>query len=193
MAGEPVQHVKVVWTYDDYRLTPDDGQRYEVIDGDLVVTPAPTTTHQAVSKRIQFQLMLQIEARGRGVVFNAPVDVIFSKTQCVQPDLVVVASARTGIITPRGIEGAPDLVVEILSPSTDAIDRVRKMKLYVERGVREYWIVDATNHSVEVFEPGEDGYRTRSRFGPGDRLMSAVFELDIELDPLFAPATAMRL
>jgi len=178
-------NVKVVWTYSDYRSLPDDRNRYEVIDGDLYVTPSPTTAHQKASKRIQMLLMTQIEERGLGVVFAAPLDVILSDTRVVQPDLVAVRREREGIVTERGIEGPPDLVVEILSPSTEKTDREAKAKLYASVGVPEYWIVDVAAHTIEVLELDVAGYRLRARHGPGGRVASTVFELDVDIDRVF--------
>jgi Uma2 family endonuclease len=177
---------EVIWTYDDYVLLPDDGNRYEVIDGELHVTPAPTTTHQSVSKRIQFELMLQIEHRGHGIVFDAPVDVILARTRTVQPDLVVVRTARRAIVSERGIEGAPDLVVEILSPGTEQTDRIVKRKLYASVGVPEYWLVDPSSHAVEVLVLGKRGYRRHALDGPGESARSTTFDLTIDIDLLFA-------
>lgn len=181
------QPARVTWTYADYRLMPDDGKRYEIIEGDLLVTPAPTTTHQTVSKRIQLALMLQIEEKGLGAVFDAPIDLIASETTTVQPDLVVVRQQRRNIITERGIEGPPDLVVEILSPTTERVDRSRKRKLYAAIGVAEYWIADPTSHTVEVLALHAEGYRTVGVFGPGQALRSTLFELDLTVDRVFAP------
>jgi len=186
MATHDPRPARVIWTYSDYRGLPDDGNRYEIIDGDLHVTPAPTTTHQTVSKRIQLALMLQVEEPGQGIVFNAPIDVIFSETQAVQPDLLVVRSERRAIISERGIEGAPDLVVEILSPSTETRDRTQKSKLYASHGVAEYWLVDCSAHAVEVLALAPEGYVRHRRYGPGERVESEVFEVGIELDAVFA-------
>ena len=182
-----IQKAHVVWTYDDYRLMPDDGLRYEVIDGDLVVTPSPSTTHQKISKRIQLTLMLQIEERDLGQVFNAPVDLIFSKTRTLQPDLLVVRTEHTHLITERGVEIAPDLVIEILSPSTERTDRERQAKLYAEEGVREFWIVDALNRSFEVYALGANGYTLAGQYGPGSKVISHVFEIDLDVDRVFRP------
>jgi hypothetical protein len=110
--------------YREYCCFPDDGRRHEIIDGDHVMTPAPSTTHQTVSKRLQHQLYTQIELSDRGLVFNAPVDVQLTEYDIVQPDLVVVLKVpvdRTRMITHTKINGVPDLIVEILSPSTAAI------------------------------------------------------------------------
>jgi Uma2 family endonuclease len=181
-----IERARVQWTYEDLRLMPDDGQRYEVIDGDLLVTPSPTTTHQTLSKRIQFALMQQIELRGLGQVFNAPIDVIFSRTLTVQPDLLVVRTERANCITERGVEAAPDLVIEILSPSTEQNDRERKAKLYASEGVPEYWIVDTAQRCIEVYQLSDTGYALLGMFGPGTRVESRGFELDLAIDPLFA-------
>lgn len=182
-----IERAQVEWTYEDLRRMPDDGLRYEVIDGDLLVTPAPTTTHQTLSKRIQFALMQQIELRGLGLVFDAPVDLIFSPLRTVQPDLLVVRTERTSFVTERGIETAPDLVIEILSPSTERTDRDRKAKLYASEGVREYWIVDAAQRCIEVYGLAATGYALVGRFGPGTCVESRVFQIDLAIDPLFAP------
>jgi Uma2 family endonuclease len=174
------------WTYADLP-TPEDGYRYEVIDGELLVTPSPTLTHQRVSGRIHVELVLQIQRTGAGSVFHAPTDVIFGDTRVVVPDLVVVLSSRRGILTERGIAGAPSLIVEILSPSTQVTDRERKRKLYASEGVAEYWLVDTEAHTIEVLALDETGYRLHGRFGPGQRVSSTLFPLDLEVDPVFAP------
>jgi Uma2 family endonuclease len=178
-------HAKVVWTYEDYRTLPDDGRRYEVIDGDLFVTPAPTITHQGASKRIYKALLLQVEDAGLGVVYDAPIDVMLSSIRVVQPDIVVVLKAREGIITERGIEGAPDIAVEILSQSTRTADLHAKRNLYASEGVREYWIVDTEEHTVEVLELAADGYRTRAVCKSGGRLDTGLVPLSLAIDEVF--------
>jgi Uma2 family endonuclease len=138
-------------TYAEYERIPEDGKRHEILDGEHHVNPAPGTYHQTVSRRIQFQLYEQIELTGRGQVFNAPIDVELSRHDIVQPDLAVVLEERRAIITPTRIEGAPDLIVEILSPSTSQIDRVLKKELYRRAGVPEYWVVDPEGRTVEQY------------------------------------------
>jgi Uma2 family endonuclease len=187
VATETLRRAAVTWTYADLCTFPEDRYRYEILDGELVVTPSPTTTHQKISGRIHMELMLQVEHTGAGIVFYAPVDLIFAETRTVVPDLLVVATERRGIITERGVEGAPALVVEILSPSTQVTDRERKRKLYAAEGVAEYWLVDPATHSFQVLALMETGYRLHGRFGPGERVSSTVFALDLEVDPVFAP------
>jgi Uma2 family endonuclease len=180
-----VQPAHVTWTYADYCLLPDDGLRYEVLEGELHVNPAPTTIHQTVSKRLLFELMLQLEKTGKGIVFDAPVDVIFSTLSVAQPDLLVVRTARRNIISERGIEGAPDLLIEILSPRTQRSDRETKFKLYASKGVAEYWIVDARARRIEVFALGPTGYGEAASFGPGGLACSGIFEFSVAVDGLF--------
>jgi Uma2 family endonuclease len=126
--------------YDDYVRLPDDGKRYEILDGELYVTPAPSPLHQRVSKRLQRKLEDYFEARGLGEVFNAPIDMILGRHDVAQPDILVVTNP--GQISGRGIEGAPLLVVEVLSPSTRRHDREVKMRRYGELGIPHFWIVD---------------------------------------------------
>jgi Uma2 family endonuclease len=136
-------------TYEDYCLIPDDGRRHEIIDGVHYVNAAPSTYHQHVSKRLQYQLYTKIELAGHGVMYNAPVDVHLTKHDVVQPDLVVILNAKKFIITPTKVKGVPDLLVEILSPSSIDHDRERKRNLYESCGIPEYWIVDPFDHKLE--------------------------------------------
>ena len=144
--------------YSEYARFPDDGCRHEVIDGEHVVNPAPDMYHQRLSRRIQFQLYTQIELQGLGEVFDAPVDLQLSEWDIVQPDLVVVLSHNEKIMTPKKIEGSPDLVVEILSGSSAHNDRVRKKELYRKSAIPEYWIVDPDQRTVEQFVLRDDTY-----------------------------------
>jgi Uma2 family endonuclease len=135
--------------YDDLAQTPDDSSRYELLDGALFVTPSPRPLHQRVSKRLQRQLEAYFEDGGVGEVFNAPVDVILTMHDVVVPDLVVVTTPPQ--ITDRAIEGAPALIVEILSPGTTARDRTLKAERYATLGVAHYWIVDPQRKTIECY------------------------------------------
>ena len=135
-------------TYDDYVLFPCDGNRHEIIHGRHYVNPAPSPRHQFVSRHLQFQLFQQIELQGLGQVINAPIDLQLSDTDVVQPDIVVVLNARR-IITTTKIKGIPDLVIEILSPSTREYDQQLKKQLYEQSQVPEYWIVDSDEQSIQ--------------------------------------------
>jgi Uma2 family endonuclease len=134
--------------YSHYVCFPNDGQRHEIIEGEHYVNPAPSTYHQTVSRRIQFALYTLIELKQLGQVFNAPVDVQLGNHNIVQPDIVVILAAHQQIITPTKIKGIPDLIVEILSPSTLEHDQVLKRQMYEAAGVPEFWIVDPFEHCV---------------------------------------------
>ncbi|HEX8395567.1 MAG TPA: Uma2 family endonuclease [Longimicrobium sp.] len=139
------------WSYAEFRQLPDDGNRYEVIDGDLYVTPAPRTIHQKVSVRLAGALERHAEEHGLGVVLSAPCDVIFGEDDYLQPDIVFIRRERDGIVTDVGVEGAPDLVVEIASPATAVRDRGIKRHQYAAHGVPEYWIIDTDARAVERY------------------------------------------
>ena len=126
--------------YSDYLATPDDGKRYEIVDGELFVTASPSPMHQRVSRRLERQLEDYFHGRSIGEVFNAPIDVILTDHDVFVPDLIVVSNPAT--ISKRGIDGPPLLVIEILSPSTSKQDRGVKARRYAELGVPHYWIAD---------------------------------------------------
>lgn len=151
-------------TLREYRLLPEDVLRHELLQGVLVREPAPTPKHQTLSRRLQFQLMAQLEVTGIADVFDAPIDVIIDERNVVQPDLVIVSRARSSIITERAIEGTPDVVVEILSKSTRSRDRRLKRQLYERFGVPEYWVVDPSRESVEAHALGASGYALRELY-----------------------------
>ncbi len=140
------------FTWQDVLIAPEDGNRYEAIGGELCVTPPPKFEHQRISHRLAVALDRILVAPGHGVVVAAPVGVEFPDTEeGVQPDLLFVSNERAGIIRRGWLRGAPDLVVEILSPSTAGRDRGKKLDLYRRHGVGEYWIVDRERRAVEVW------------------------------------------
>lgn len=141
---------KKVFTYEDYRQLPE-GAPYQLIGGELVMTPVPGTYHQIVSMKLELQLAGFVLERGLGIVLDAPVDVNLGETETYQSDLLFISQERLKIIEPERVNGAPDLVVEILSPSTAYYDLRKKYKVYERSGVREYWIVDPEEKSVQVF------------------------------------------
>jgi len=142
---------QVKFTYDDFVLFPDDGKRHEVIDGDHYVTPSPSLRHQTISGRLHLALGKYLEANPIGQVWAAPLDVVLSKFDVVEPDLLYVSSARASILTVPNIQGPPDLAVEILSPGTRKTDEVVKRRAYERSGINEYWIVDPELDLVKVY------------------------------------------
>ena len=138
-------------TYVDYVEFPDDGARHEIIGGEHYVTPSPSSYHQSLSLRLAVQLYAQVEKAGKGRVLIAPLDVLLSDFDIVQPDLLVVSESRTSGIKPKNVQCAPDLAIEILSQSTAKRDQQLKKSLYQRVGVAEYWIVDPQAHVVEQY------------------------------------------
>ena len=173
-------------TYDDYCATADD-ERYELLNGELTMVPAPNTKHQRVLGRLHIELGRFTRQHGLGEVFVAPCDVVLSDTDVVQPDLLFVSRAREHTITDENVRGAPDLVIEVLSPSTAERDVGCKHELYGRHGVREYWVVDPTAATVAVHRQRDGRLELAGTFGGGDRLATPLIEgLAFELDDIFA-------
>lgn len=175
------------WTVEDYRAL-DDDQRYEVLRGKLIMVPAPGTPHQRIITRLGTLLDSHITAEGLGECFHAPFDVYLSEDTVVQPDFTFVAVDRVEeVLKPHGVVGAPDLVVEVLSPSTASRDRGEKRSVYAEAGVRWLLIIDPDNQTVEVFHLSEDGrYEWMDTFADSESLEVGLFpELSIELEEVW--------
>jgi Uma2 family endonuclease len=149
----------IKFTYQQYRHLPED-RRYELIEGELYMTPSPQEAHQRFSGRLQFQLVKFIEEKNLGYIYNAPMDVYLSEFSVVQPDLMFISRDRKGIIKKEYIQGAPDLVIEILSPGTSSRDQITKKQLYGKYGVIEYWIVDPEAKTIEILTQGNTGLET---------------------------------
>jgi Uma2 family endonuclease len=156
-------------TYDDLLELPDDGKRREVLEGELIVNPAPRRDHQMISANLDWILQRYLRSSGAGRVFTHPVDLNLGRHNIVQPDLVVIREQRLDIYRPEGIiDEAPDIVVEILSPSSRVIDLVRKMALYARSYVPEYWVADPERRILLInrlqgddfvpIEPDADGW-----------------------------------
>jgi Uma2 family endonuclease len=158
MSGE-----RAILTYRDYEALPDDGRRYEILDGELSVTPSAVPRHQRVSSALNSILKAHVVSRGLGEVLYAPIDVILADTTIVQPDLVYLDPTRAHLVSERAIEGPPTLAIEILSPSTNAIDRIRKRQLYAQHRIPYYWIVDPEAGTIEAYGLADDRYGLRVR------------------------------
>lgn len=171
-------------TYADYEKMPADGFRHEILDGEELMTPAPNPDHQAVVVNLAAPLRVHTKARNLGHLFVAPTDVVLSEHDLVQPDLLFVTETRAHIIGAKNIQGAPDLVIEVLSSSTETVDRVQKRMLYDRSGVREYWIVGPASKTVEIHEFGSPR-RTRV-YQEGQSFESAVLpDLTVALADIF--------
>ncbi len=164
-----------VWgmTYDEYSLLPDDRNRYEVIEGDLIVSPAPHYRHQRIVWSLGQRLFAYAETHKLGEVVGAPIDVILEPNTIVQPDLLFIRQDNLGIIG-NVISGAPDLCIEVLSASTGLHDRYTKKAVYARCGVPKYWIIDHARGIVSVFEIDGDTYRLRTEATGDDVVTSGV-------------------
>ena len=162
------------WTYETYAALPDDGNRYEVVQGVLMMSPAPETAHQGVIQRISHYLDERIFAPRIGLVFTGPIDVVLSAHTTVQPDVLVVLKEHTNRIQPKRIVGVPDLAVEVISPGSATYDRLVKYSAYERAGVPEYWLVNASERTIEVFVLEEGQYRSSGAFTGSQILQSKI-------------------
>lgn len=177
--------LKVKFTYQDYLHMPED-KRYELIEGEFFMVPSPNEHHQHISGELEFALRSFVKKEGSGIVYDAPFDVVFSDEDVVQPDIVFVSKERRNIITKNNIKGAPDLLIEILSPKISYRDRKIKRKLYFKYGVKEYWIVDPEGQNIEVLSISEDGYKTSGIYNINTPLSSPLLKgLLIDLKEVF--------
>ncbi len=185
--GQPPQGQ---WTYDDYLRLPEDGTRYEIIEGILYMANAPAYDHQYAVNEIHRQLGNFVVERKLGVALTAPFEVHLSeKTRPVQPDVLFIANDRKPEANAQVFKGSPDLVVEVISPSSLRIDQHIKFGAYEQAKVREYWLVDPKTRSVEVYSLPKEGpeYVLLGQFSNNEKMKSAVLEgLEIEVSSLFA-------
>jgi len=148
-------NTSIKFSYRDYKSLPEsDTKRYELIEGELIVVPSPTTYHQRISGNLEYALREFIQTSNLGYIYDAPCDVVLSEENVLQPDIFFITRERSEII-----QGSPDLVIEILSPPfTAERDRTHKRTLYARYGVREYWIVDPDERTVEIMTLREEGF-----------------------------------
>lgn len=174
------------FNYQDYLQLPED-KRYEILDGELCVVPAPNTKHQRISRRLEGALDRHVADRDLGEIFDAPYDVLLSDENVVQPDILFIRKERIAIIEEANLRGAPDLVIEILSPGSRQKDLAIKRKIYASFGVQEYWIVDPDAATVEVLIWKEAGYISAGTYRPSDTLSSPLLpDLSLPLRNIFA-------
>ena len=172
-------------TYQDYLDTPGD-ERYELLDGELILVASPNRNHQTTSMELGSRMHSFVKENDLGWVFHAPYDVLLSDSDVVQPDLLFISKEREHISTYANIQGAPDLIVEILSPSSARRDWGYKRELYARQEVKEYWIVDPTNRVVFVMLLKDGVLRLEATYGKGDTVTSSTLEgFAIDVDDLF--------
>jgi Uma2 family endonuclease len=172
------------WTYEDYCRLPDDGWRYEIIEGELYMSPAPEPIHQEYGGEMFAALRDFVKKHNAGKAYMAPIDVIlFDLATPVQPDVLFICKERLHIVKKGRIEGAPDVIVEVLSPSNWLIDRREKFQAYAKSGVREYWIVNPLARTIELFFLRENRYELIGKYGEGETVRSEVlpgFEVKVD-------------
>ena len=173
------------YTIEDYEKLPE-GSLYQLINGALVMTPAPIVYHQRISRTLGFKLYAFVEKNALGEVFYAPIDVQFSENNVYQPDIVFIHRDREEIIGEKRIEGPPDIVIEILSPSTAYMDLREKYEVYEKCGVREYWIADPKIKKVEVFENINNKFQLNNEARETGTVSSKFLEgFTVELEIIF--------
>jgi Uma2 family endonuclease len=178
--------VRSPMTYEELCQLPDDDKRYELIDGEVFVIPSPNVRHQRILSRLYDAFKAAI--RDRSEILFAPLDVVLAPATALQPDLLVVRKENLAILRDV-VRGAPDLVLELLSPSTGARDRGIKMRTYARYGVGEYWIVDAERHAVEIYrlERPAGAYRLAAHHRPGDHAATPLLPaLSLDVAGLFS-------
>ena len=172
------------WTYEDLFSLPEDGRRFEIIEGDLYEMPAPNLDHASVIANL-IAMLIPLVTRLGGRWFTAPVDVFIEGANPVQPDIVVILPEWPGSLPRRGIEGAPDILIEVLSPSNRTHDVLTKRALYGRAGVREYWIVDPEARTIEILALDRDALHRVAVWSGDDTMTSPL------LGSLPSPAAAI--
>jgi Uma2 family endonuclease len=175
------------WTYDDYAALPGDGRRYEIVNGVLVMAPAPNRAHQDAVLRIAHYLLMHVEFAGLGKVMIAPFDVQLSSEDVFQPDVFVVLNAHLERVQEKKFMGVPDLVVEVASPSTAVYDRLTKFEKYAQAGIPEYWLANANARTIQVLVLERGEYRSLGIFRGEQVLLSRIVpNLPIGVEKFFA-------
>ncbi len=173
-------------TIKDYKLLPE-GSPYQLIEGELIMTPAPSPLHQLISGNLYERIRSFTKEKGMGVVFYSPIDIYLDEENVYQPDIVFVSKEKNEMIKEDGVHGAPDLIIEILSPSTAYYDMRKKFRVYERSGVKEYWIVDPEMNSVEIYLNKNGHFLLHSRGEEKGEAESSLIEgLKIMLDDIFS-------
>ena len=179
-------------TYEDLqRLRKASNDRFELIEGEIIVTPSPSLMHQIVVHRLDVLLDRAIVESGLGLVIGAPFDVYLDEQNVPQPDLMVVLWNRKGVLGSARLESAPSLAIEIISPSSATKDRVTKRDVYARFSVPEYWLVDADAKTVTIFSDPQDGRYQAEQTGSDVAISATIPELSADLKALFAPVPGL--
>ena len=174
---------KKKYTYEDYMKTPDD-ERYELIEGELLMTPSPNTFHQHICGKLFLYIAQYVLENNMGKVFFAPYDIVLGKENVFEPDIIFVSNENLDIITEANIKGAPDLIIEVLSPSTAYRDLVKKKRIYAKFGVKEYWIVDPEEKTVELYVLKERQFDLKKSYR-ADEVVESILLKGLSIPPFF--------
>ncbi len=179
---------KIKHSVRDYMNLPEsEEKRYELVEGELLIVPSPTPSHQSIVLELSKSLDEFVGMHDLGKILIAPLDVVLSDEDVLQPDVLFVSQNRLGIITDRNVQGAPDLVVEVLSPGTAGRDRTLKRARYLRFGVREYWIVDPQSRTIEVLQAGQSDFETVRVFPESTVATSPLLEgIEVDVARVFA-------
>lgn len=183
-----IPNMEIKFSYEDYINLPEsETKRYELLEGELVMVPSPNVNHQTVSINLEFIILQFVKQNKLGAVFHAPMDVVLSLDNVVQPDILFISNEQSNIITEKNINGTPDLVIEILSPSTSGRDVTVKHTLYSRYGVKEYWIVDPVGKNIEVHALQKQGLKLLKKYESADLLESPMLKgITIPLSEIFS-------
>ena len=180
-------HSSTKLTYADYARFPDDGLRHEIIQGGHYVTPSPVTQHQRILGNLHYLFRSHLDAHPGGEAFMSPFDVLLSDINVFVPDLIYVSAERSRFITSKNLQGAPDLAIEILSPTTRSRDERLKRDVYERAGVKEYWLVDPGRDVVDAYRRAGGGFLALIRYEKAQVLTTLLLPgLELPLDKILA-------
>ena len=183
---QPIVNEALKFNYSDYLLLADNEKRYEILEGELLMSPSPNAMHQIVLLNLATILKLFVEKNDLGKIFIAPLDVVLSKFDVVQPDITFISKQRYHIVKSTHLEGAPDLVVEIISPGSAKRDRIIKRKIYALHGVKEYWLVHPEKEQVQVLRREKGDFQRMADLNREDVLTTPMLSgLEIPLVNIF--------
>jgi Uma2 family endonuclease len=175
-----------MFTVEDYQLLPETGPRYQVVEGELCMAPAPNRYHQDISRNLEFLLLKYLEKHPHGKLYHAPFDVYLDKYNVFQPDILFVSNERLALLSDRGAEGGPNLVIEILSTRTAELDRETKRKVYARTGVEGLWIIDPWKQTIDVYYLQKDAAKPAAVYKVKDTFTSPQFpDLKISATEIF--------
>jgi len=169
----------------DFERLPEGPPYYQLIEGDLIMSPAPSYSHQRTVGKVFLKLSRLLEEKGQGEVLISSIDVYLDEKNVFQPDIVVLLKEGKAKVEEKGIFGPPDVVVEILSPSTAYYDLIVKKEVYERAGVKEYWLLDPNRKTFEIYKNTEEGFKLSSQAREKGKVLSEILDLEIDLKDIY--------